>query len=107
MYSRNYEILRNRKMKFTAAHWGTYKVTQKEGKSFKLIPFEQDKDPSDIGRGIETAIEGSSRIQRPAIRRGWLEPTKKQKDIKRGDDEFVEVTPDTIRLRKSDLNVKS
>ena len=42
-------------MKFTAAHWGTYKVTQNEGKNFKLLPFEQDKDPSDIGRGIESA----------------------------------------------------
>ena len=46
-------------MKFTAAHWGTYKVRQKVGKNFKLIPFEQDKDPSDIGKGIESALEGS------------------------------------------------
>ena len=69
-------------MKFTAAHWGTYKVRQKVGKNFKLFPFEQDKDPSDIGRGIESAIEGSSRIQKPVIRKGWLKPSKKQKDIK-------------------------
>ncbi len=80
------------KMKFTAAHWGTYKVSQNVGKTFELVPFEKDKDPSDIGRGIESAIEGSSRIQKPAIRKGWLESKKKQRDIKRGDDEFVEVS---------------
>ena len=79
------------KMKFTAAHWGTYKVKQNLEKKIILLPFEQDKDPSDIGRGIETAIEGGARIQKPAIRKGWLEAKKKQKDIKRGDDEFVEV----------------
>ena len=71
------------KMKFTAAHWGTYKVRKQVGKNFKLIPFEQDKDPSDIGRGIESAIEGVSRIQKPAIRKGWLESEKKQKDTKK------------------------
>ena len=70
------------KMKFTAAHWGTYKVSQKVGKNFKLLPFEKDKDPSDIGRGIESAIEGGSRIQKPAIRKGWLESKKKQRVAK-------------------------
>ena len=70
------------KMKLTAAHWGTYKVKSDKRKNFKLFPFEQDKDPSDIGWGIETAIEGSSRIEKPAIRKGWLEDEKKQK-IKR------------------------
>ena len=79
-------------MKLTAAHWGTYRVRQDKRKDFKLFPFEQDKDPSDIGRGIETAIEGISRIEKPAIRKGWLESEKKQKGIKRGEDEFVEVS---------------
>ena len=79
-------------MKLTSAHWGTYRVRQDKRKDFKLFPFEQDKDPSDIGMGIETAIEGSSRIEKPAIRKGWLESEKKQKNIKRGDDEFVEVS---------------
>ena len=82
------------KMKFTAAHWGTYKVRQKVGKDFKLIPFEQDKDPSDIGRGIESAIAGDSRIQKPAIRKGWLEPKKKRKDTKRGERWILKI--DTI-----------
>ncbi|GIR96215.1 MAG: hypothetical protein CM15mP98_11850 [Paracoccaceae bacterium] len=43
------KTLKRKKMKFTAAHWGTYKVSKDEG-GFKLLPFSQDKDPSDIGR---------------------------------------------------------
>ncbi len=82
-------------MKFTAAHWGTYKVSKDEGGGFKLLPFSQDKDPSDIGRGIESAIRHSSRIQKPAVRRGWLEYQNKQKKTQRGEDEFVEVSWET------------
>ena len=78
-------------MKFTAAHWGTYKVSKDEGGGFKLLPFSKDKDPSDIGRGIESAIRHSSRIQKPAVRKGWLEyqnshknqlPVKNQRFVK-------------------------
>ena len=94
-------------MKFTAAHWGTYKVRQRQRKNFKLLPFEQDKDPSDIGRGIETAIENSSRIQKPAIRKGWLESKNKPKDIKRGEDEFVEVSWEDAFELVSDRNQTS
>ena len=91
-------------MKFTAAHWGTYKVRRDERNGFKLFPFAQDKDPSDIGKGIESAIEGNSRIQKPAIRKGWLEPKKNQTDIKRGDDQFVEVSwKDAFEIVSNDI----
>ena len=82
-------------MKFTAAHWGTYKVSKDEGGGFKLLPFSQDKDPSDIGRGIESAVRHSSRIQKPAVRKGWLEYQNKQENTQRGEDEFVEVSWET------------
>ena len=49
-------------MKFTAAHWGTYKVSQKTKGEFKLLPFEKDKDPSDIGRGIEICRRTQVRV---------------------------------------------
>ena len=82
-------------MKFTAAHWGTYKVSKDEGGEFKLLPFSQDKDPSDIGRGIESAVQHSSRIRKPAVRKGWLQSKNKQQNAKRGEDEFVEVSWET------------
>ena len=81
-----------KKMKFTAAHWGTYKVSKGKEKNFKLLPFAPDKDPSDIGRGIESAIANSSRIRKPAIRKGWLYSKNTQKSVRRGEDEFVEVS---------------
>ena len=82
-------------MKFTAAHWGTYKVSRDEGGELKLLPFSQDKDPSDIGRGIESAVQHSSRIRKPAVRKGWLQSKNKQQNAKRGEDEFVEVSWET------------
>ena len=78
--------------KFTAAHWGTYKVTNNSQTNFKLTHFEQDEDPSPIGKGIESAINSRSRIIRPAIRKGWLESKSKKPDSKRGIDEFIEVS---------------
>ncbi len=92
------------KIELTSAHWGTYKVWRQTGKNFKLIPFEKDRDPSDIGRGIESALESSSRIHKPVIRKGWLEPGKKRKAIKRGEDEFVEVSwDDAFELVSKDI----
>ena len=89
------KTLIRKKMKFTAAHWGTYKVSKDEGGGFKLLPFSQDKDPSNIGRGIESAVRHSSRIQKPAVRKGWLEYQNKQETTQRGEDEFVEISWET------------
>ena len=81
-----------KKIKFTSAHWGTYEVSKGIGKKFKLLPFREDKNPSEIGRGIETALESSSRIRKPSIRKGWLEINNKKKGVRTGKDEFVEVS---------------
>ena len=91
-------------MRYTAAHWGTYKISEDKGKRFKLFPFEQDKDPSDIGRGIETALTSSARIRKPAFRRGWLEKNQHHKNIKRGEDQFIEVSwEDAFELVSKDI----
>ena len=81
-----------KKIKFTSAHWGTYEVSKGVGKKFKLLPFREDKNPSEIGRGIESALESSSRIRKPSIRKGWLEINNKKKGVRTGEDEFVEVS---------------
>ncbi len=91
-------------MRYTAAHWGTYKIIKDKGKRFKLLPFEQDKDPSDIGKGIETALTSSARIRKPAFRRGWLEKNQHHKNIKRGEDQFIEVSwEDAFELVSKDI----
>ena len=81
-----------KKIKFTSAHWGTYEVSPGKGKDFKLLPFTDDKNPSEIGKGIETALESRSRIQNPSVRKGWLESKNKEKRMRTGKDEFVEVS---------------
>ena len=81
-----------KKSKLTSAHWGTYEVGQGIGKDFKLLPFKDDKDPSEIGRGIETALESNSRIRNPSIRKRWLESKNKEESLRTGKDEFVEVS---------------
>ncbi len=81
-----------KKSKLTSAHWGTYEVGQGIGKDFKLLPFKDDKDPSEIGRGIETALESNARIRNPSIRKKWLESKNKEESLRTGKDEFVEVS---------------
>ena len=91
-------------MKFTAAHWGTYKVSKDKGKGFKLLPFVKDRDPSEIGRGIESALTSGSRIHKPAFRRGWLEQNDQKKNVKRGEDQFIEVSwEDAFELVSNDI----
>ena len=55
-------------MRYTAAHWGTYEIDGED-----LRPAAGDPAPSRIGKGWLSAVrDPQSRIQRPAIRRGWL-----------------------------------
>lgn len=55
-------------MTYTAAHWGTYRIT-----GTGLEPLADDPAPSRIGRGwLSAARDPSSRILRPAVRKGWL-----------------------------------
>ena len=77
--------------KFTAAHWGTYRVAG-DGKSLHLAPLERDPHPAKIGEGwLDASQDKNVRIARPAVRKGWLE----QRDRARsGDAAFVEVTWD-------------
>ena len=71
-----------KKIKFTSAHWGTYEVSKGVGNKFKLLPFKEDKNPSEIGRGMESALESNSRIRKPSIRKGWLEHKNNRKRVK-------------------------
>ncbi len=78
--------------KYTSTHWGTYEVKRSGKNKVKLYPFEDDKDPSIIGQGIEDILDDESRIKHPMIRKGWLNAKDKDLTGVRGDDEFVEVS---------------
>lgn len=77
--------------RFTAAHWGAYRVTEQTGQ-LELQPLEDDPAPSRIGRGwLSAASDRKARIARPAIRKGWLQGNR---ETRCQDDEFVEVSWD-------------
>ena len=67
-------------MKYTASHWGTYKVNVKNGKIKSMEPFSEDLNPSNIANGIINIIDDKLRIKSPMVRKSWLRygPGKKK-----------------------------
>ena len=61
------------KLPLTSAHWGTYRAKVKNGRVQELLDFEQDADPSLIGRGIIDVQDGPTLIDAPMVRKSWLE----------------------------------
>ena len=77
-------------MTLTSTHWGVYRVRTDGGRLTALDPFEGDRDPSPIGPGMATSIDGPTRVRRPAIRKGFLERGPASRN-QRGSEPFVEV----------------
>ncbi|QBY00795.1 Asp-tRNA(Asn)/Glu-tRNA(Gln) amidotransferase GatCAB subunit C [Rhodophyticola sp. CCM32] len=71
-------------MKYTSAHWGSYRITDTG-----LEPVASDPEPAVAGQGwLSSASNPATRIARPAIREGWLA----SRDTNRtGDAGFVEL----------------
>ena len=73
-------------MKFTPSQWGTYQLDDAGG----IAPIDDDPRRSCIGRGwVSAAIDQSSRILGPVVRRGWL---CGDKGDKRHDESFAELS---------------
>ena len=75
----------------TSSHWGTYRVEMKGGEPISLNAFEEDPEPSLIGRAIIDTRTGPCRIPQPMIRRGFLEKGVESDRTLRGQDAFVPV----------------
>lgn len=80
---------------WAATHWGTYRVSARDGEVVDVTPIPGDPDPSRIGENLRGALRSSSRVMRPAVRRGWLEHGPGPTDA-RGRDPFVEVGWDEL-----------
>jgi biotin/methionine sulfoxide reductase len=59
----------------------------------EVVPHPTDPDPSPLLAGVIGAARHATRVQRPAIRRGWLENGPGPSG-RRGNDQFVEVSWD-------------
>ncbi|MEM1312961.1 MAG: molybdopterin-dependent oxidoreductase [Pseudomonadota bacterium] len=77
--------------KTTSSHWGAFTIEAQDGRLVSAEPFALDPDPSDICRAVPAAVHHSSRVERPAIRRGWLDGGPDRARHLRGRDEFVDV----------------
>ena len=73
----------------TSTHWGAYEIGRRDGKVRELKGWAGDPDPSPIGLAMLDAYRSPLRIQRPAVREGWLKGDGGQG---RGRDAFVEVS---------------
>jgi biotin/methionine sulfoxide reductase len=85
-------------MGFTSLHWGVYRPRVVEGRLTGMDPAQWDTDPSPIGASIPGAIDSTTRIRRPAVRRSFLErfddhPALRNRHL-RGNEAFIEVSWD-------------
>ncbi len=72
----------------TSSHWGIGRVTVRNGKISGVEGHSCDPDPSPLNHNMPAGLNGSARVLRPAIRKGWLEGRTGE----RGRDSYVEVS---------------
>jgi biotin/methionine sulfoxide reductase len=80
---------------YTAAHWGVYEV-HSDGNGVVLHGLQHDPHPSEIGLHMASKDLRSVRIERPAVRRSWLEHGPGASPHLRGQEPFVETEWDTV-----------
>ena len=81
-----------------AAHWGAFTGVVEDGRLSRIIPPAGDPAPPPILQGMPDALHSPVRIDRPYIRKGWLNGDR-QGGTSRGGEAFVPVAWDTaIRL---------
>lgn len=72
------------------AHWGTFTAEVEGGRISRVRPYGDDPDPHRIIENVVAMQDHPTRIDRPYIRRGWLENGRGPSE-RRGRDEFVPV----------------
>ena len=80
-----------KKLQLTSSHWGAYRVETLGGKVTNLFDFEEDSDPSPIGKGMLDTQEDSCRISSPMVRKSWLDKGFKSDRALRGKDPFIKI----------------
>jgi biotin/methionine sulfoxide reductase len=76
-------------------HWGAFTADVRDGDIASVRPFDGDDDPSPLLGNLAGSLRHRSRIQAPAVRRGWLEDGPGP-SARRGADEFVAVSWDEL-----------
>ncbi len=90
---------------FTLGHWGVMEVERDAAGLPVLRPWRRDPDATAIGVDQLSSEVSAMRIERPSIRRSWLEEGPGARTDRRGSDPFVEVSWDeALRLLADDLD---
>ncbi|CAN0324107.1 unnamed protein product [Discosporangium mesarthrocarpum] len=77
----------------TVSHWGAYRVQTDGDRITGITAFEGDPEPSPMIQAMPDVVHAACRIDRPMVRRGWLEngPTA-DGGAGRGTEPFVAVS---------------
>jgi biotin/methionine sulfoxide reductase len=70
------------------SHWGAFDAVVQNGRIVDVRPFARDADPSPIIYGAADAVHAANRIDRPYVRKGWLNGDRSG-GTPRGNDPFV------------------
>ena len=79
----------------TASHWGAFYVQVRDGRAVGVKPFEKDEHPSPLAQSQVAAVYDKSRVDRPYVRKGFLDRGAASDRTKRGAEPFVPVDWDT------------
>ncbi|HYI82283.1 MAG TPA: molybdopterin-dependent oxidoreductase [Acetobacteraceae bacterium] len=77
-----------------ASHWGYFDAVVENGRVTSVRPFAADPVPGSLIEATPDIVHAACRIDRPYIRRGWLEG--KRRGHLRGGDPFVPVSWDRV-----------
>ncbi|PKL96125.1 MAG: trimethylamine-N-oxide reductase TorA [Betaproteobacteria bacterium HGW-Betaproteobacteria-13] len=80
--------------KLTGSHWGALRARIHGGKVAEIVPFELDKNPTDMINGIRGIIYSPSRVRYPMVRYEWFKNRHLGDRKTRGDNRFIRVTWD-------------
>ncbi|QKH36452.1 molybdopterin-dependent oxidoreductase [Achromobacter pestifer] len=76
------------------SHWGAYTAVTQGGRLIDCEPFAHDSAPSSILQSMPAMVHSPLRVNRPAIRKGWLRDRHLCDGSERGRDDYVEVSWD-------------
>jgi biotin/methionine sulfoxide reductase len=71
-----------------ASHWGAFDAVVQDGRIVDVRPFARDPEPSPIIYGAADAVHAANRVDRPYVRKGWLNGDRSGGTL-RGDEPFV------------------
>lgn len=79
-----------------SSHWGAFRARQDGSGGIEVKPHELDPDPFPLIQNFTDAVGHRSRIDRPYVRRGWLDGSPREGDSRRGRDEYIPMEWDAI-----------